>query len=248
MDIQNEYSEYKLNTATEGFKDFFSSNPMKEWCFEKYIFSICYKNKLKNYNRIVYEYSDNLQRIIKLKEIPEKVKQHCSFLLSEIPDKAKLKATASKPAKKRRLNINYGAQLLFGDGNTVTNPTINYNVEKKKEEDEKKQGEDEKKEEGNEQHASFWKDWIRFLENNQNFHPYSPENHNVIRCGKNVSPRPNLDENIYKDHLKNHEKKEYELPKVCIPYLDKVFSSKSNSEYRKAIRNIPPCESDNEFN
>lgn len=39
-----------------------------------------------------------------------------------------MKATASKPAKKRRLNINYGAQLLFGDGNTVTNPTINYNV------------------------------------------------------------------------------------------------------------------------
>ncbi|KAG1466888.1 hypothetical protein G6F56_004605 [Rhizopus delemar] len=121
-------------------------------------------------------------------------------------------------------------------------------MKKKQGEDEKKQGEDEKKEEGNEQHASFWKDWIRFLENNQNFHPYSPENHNVIRCGKNVSPRPNLDENIYKDHLKNHEKKEYELPKVCIPYLDKVFSSKSNSEYRKAIRNIPPCESDNEFN
>ncbi|KAG2203417.1 hypothetical protein INT47_010115 [Mucor saturninus] len=58
---------------------------------------------------------------------------------------------------------------------------------------------------------------------------------------KNVSPRPNLDEDIY------HEKKEYELPKVCIPYLDKVFSSKSNSEYRKAIRNIPPCEGDNEF-
>lgn len=45
-------------------------------------------------------------------------------------------------------------------------------MKKKQGEDEKKQGEDEKKEEGNEQHASFWKDWIRFLENNQNFHPY----------------------------------------------------------------------------
>jgi hypothetical protein len=50
-----------------------------------------------------------------------------------------------------------------------------FKVEKKKEEDEKKR-EDEKKEEGNEEgnegHASFWKDWIKFLENKQSFHPY----------------------------------------------------------------------------
>ncbi|KAI8639860.1 hypothetical protein BD408DRAFT_420651, partial [Parasitella parasitica] len=62
MDIQNEYSECKFNTATEGSKVFFSSNPMKDWCFEKYFFSTCYTNKLKNYNRIVYDYSHSLHR------------------------------------------------------------------------------------------------------------------------------------------------------------------------------------------
>jgi hypothetical protein len=56
----------------------------------------------------------------------------------------------------------------------------------------------------------------------------SPENHNVIRCGKNVSPRPNLDKNIYNDYLKNPEEKIYELPKVFIPYLDDIFSSISH--------------------
>lgn len=44
-------------------------------------------------------------------------------------------------------------------------------------------------------------------------HHCIPDNHNVTRCGKTVSPRPNPDESIYKDHLKYHETIEYELPK-----------------------------------
>ncbi|RCH90159.1 hypothetical protein CU097_003960 [Rhizopus azygosporus] len=166
---------------------------MKEWC------------ALKNYKRAVHDYSNNLHWIMPLAD----------------PSKAGLKADASRPSKKRRLNINYGAQMLFGDDNAVSNATINYNKD------------------NNEDSPSFWKDWMKFLENNKNFHPYSPESHGTIRCGKNVSPRPNLDRSIYRVHQRNHERKEYELPTALIPYLEKVLNSESAPEYRKAIRNIP---------
>ncbi|RCI06048.1 hypothetical protein CU098_013542, partial [Rhizopus stolonifer] len=99
-------------------------------------------------------------------------------------------------------------------------------------------------EESNEEHPSFWKDWIRFLENSQNFHPYSPEYHNIIRCGENVSPRPNLDDKIYNEHIKHHEVKSYKVPELYIPYLNGIFKSKNRHEYKNAIRDIPLCNSD----
>ncbi|ORE09353.1 hypothetical protein BCV72DRAFT_201748, partial [Rhizopus microsporus var. microsporus] len=98
--------------------------------------------------------------------------------------------------------------------------------------------------EANEETASVWSVWVRFIENNENFHPYSPEDHSVIRCGNGVSYRPNLDENTYQQRLKAHVEKTFSLSNVCIPYINKAFNSENNSDYKKAVRNILPCESD----
>ncbi|CEG68184.1 hypothetical protein RMATCC62417_04496 [Rhizopus microsporus] len=211
---QSEFCDYKLTVATEGSKTFFTTHPMKEWC------------ALKSYKRAVHDYSNNLHWIMSLADVPERVKHRCSFLLKEVSSKAELKADVSRPSKKRRPNINYIAQMLFGDGNTVSNATINYNVGGKNEDEEKQ-------EDNNEDSPSFWKDWMKLLENNKSFHPYSPESHGTIRCGKNVSPRPNLDRSIYRVHQKNHERKKYELPTALIPYLEKVLNSESAPESGK---------------
>lgn len=48
-------------------------------------------------------------------------------------EKPRFKAEQSKPTKKRRVNINHGVQLLFGDGNTVNHPVINYGTPLKEE-------------------------------------------------------------------------------------------------------------------
>ncbi|KAI8091561.1 hypothetical protein BDF21DRAFT_395282 [Thamnidium elegans] len=76
-----------------------------------------------------------------------------------------------------------------------------------------------------------------FLENKQNFHPF--------RCGRTASPLPNLDGRIYKAHVEGYEPKEYEFPKKN-PYIQKIFISACNSTYKKAIRSIPFCNSNDD--
>jgi hypothetical protein len=45
-------------------------------------------------------------------------------------------------------------------------------VKKDEEVNEKANKGKEKKEEANEETPSVWKDWVRFMENSENFHPY----------------------------------------------------------------------------
>lgn len=65
----------------------------------------------------------------------------------------------------------------------------------------------------------------------------SPEAHNIIRCGKGVSPRPSLDRSIYNKHLESHAVKEYPLPASCIKYIDAVIDSVSKPMMQLTIRN-----------
>ncbi|KAI9351838.1 hypothetical protein BD770DRAFT_412698 [Pilaira anomala] len=138
----------------------------------------------------VRDYTSYLDWTLNLKDIPEEeVKRYCLFLKNKIPSKSKLKADASKPSKKRRININC-TQLIIGDN--IVNPTNinhNYNTTKEEEDGKEEEGdekeEDKKEEEGGDEkeerakkvmQPSFWKDWERFLINSENFHPFSPQN------------------------------------------------------------------------
>jgi hypothetical protein len=127
------------------------------------------------------------------------------------------------------------------------------NSEEGDREERNKDEEGEKEESNNEEEGDetdgFWKKWIEFLKNNEKFHPYrfkdflfhfkkghtdaillffcSPENHNIIRCGKGVSHRPNLDPSIYMAHLDSHEENKFGIPDAYIPFLNGIFSSVS---------------------
>ncbi|GAA5809665.1 hypothetical protein MFLAVUS_003077 [Mucor flavus] len=200
MEAENSYFEYKLDKPTKDSKDFFSSHPMKNRWFE---------------NIFLSEFSSK-KWVINLNDVPEE------------PSKSKLKADASKPSKKkRRININYGAQLIFGDNNTVINPTsINYNTGK---EDIVSTGDTEEKEESTEVRPTFWKDRIRKTSNHSG-------------CGKNVSPRPNLDNNIYREHLKHHEVMMVKVSEIRLSYLSVIFKIEDELSYKKAIKNTPSCD------
>ncbi|KAG1449113.1 hypothetical protein G6F46_001409 [Rhizopus delemar] len=66
----------------------------------------------------------------------------------------------------------------------------------------------------------------------------SPEAHNIIRCGKGVSPRPSLDRSIYNKHLESHAVKEYPLPASCIKYIDAVIDSEDLIKFKKEIKRL----------
>jgi hypothetical protein len=53
----------------------------------------------------------------------------------------------------------------------------------------------------------------------------SPEYHNVIRVGRIVSWRPNLDEKFYQHHLKEKKDKLFALPASAVDFLNLVIDS-----------------------
>jgi hypothetical protein len=87
METQLNYSEYTIQQPTEGSKVYFSSHPMKEWQFQDYFFSSGQKNKLKHFNRIVSEYTNDINWILRQEGVPEQVKRFCRFLLQNIVSK-----------------------------------------------------------------------------------------------------------------------------------------------------------------
>lgn len=48
----------------------------------------------------------------------------CFILIQTQPTKILFKANSSSQNKKRGIDTSYGAQLVFGDNNTVSNPTL----------------------------------------------------------------------------------------------------------------------------
>ncbi|CAO3704074.1 unnamed protein product [Rhizopus stolonifer] len=106
-----------------------------------------------------------------------------------------------------------------------------------------------KKEKPNNKVSGLWKDWMNFIqdeENVENFHAYSPENHGVIRCGRGVSPKPNLDDEIYNRHIELHVNNEYIIPDITKDYLNGVIDSTSLAEFRKKAKETP--DTDNQDN
>ncbi|CAO3617236.1 unnamed protein product, partial [Mucor hiemalis] len=92
---------------------------------------------------------------------------------------------------------------------------------------------------------TLYKKWVSFLKNPDNirkFHPFSPENHDIIRCGKGVSWRPNLDDELYNRHIELHNEVVYPLSSVMAEYVRFVVNSSSILEFKKNLRQVPDAE------
>ncbi|CEG80194.1 hypothetical protein RMATCC62417_14563 [Rhizopus microsporus] len=133
---------------------------------------------------------------------------------------------------------------------SANNNSSNSNKRQLDDENDDSESQSKKKERLNKKFDSVWKDWIDFLRNEENvekFHPYSPEHHNVIRVGRGVSPKPNLDEGLYNQHLEIHPAPVYTLPSNTLEYLNGVIDSASLAELRKKIKQIPDADGEDEI-
>ncbi|KAI8967942.1 hypothetical protein BDF20DRAFT_908219 [Mycotypha africana] len=92
----------------------------------------------------------------------------------------------------------------------------------------------------------FIKHWIEFMKHRTDAHPYSTESHGIIRCGKGVDASPNLNKEIYNEHVENHGRQVLPIPEACLAYLNGVIDSKTLKDFRKALSSYPEANDDEE--
>ncbi|KAG1176736.1 hypothetical protein G6F46_002079 [Rhizopus delemar] len=125
MSLNSKYDHFKINKLIEGPKSFFATQPAKHWSFINY-FKLAHNdiNKIKNYKRLLNDYIIDLEWITTLEEVPNEIKDYVIALKDEErPNRAEMKAAFSLPKKKRRINNNYSIKIsnngIIGDYNTV---------------------------------------------------------------------------------------------------------------------------------
>ncbi|KAI7892165.1 uncharacterized protein EV154DRAFT_543377 [Mucor mucedo] len=96
----------------------------------------------------------------------------------------------------------------------------------------------------------FWLDWKEYLllaKNDASIHRYSPAKHNIICCGKEVSPRPSFPRDIYNRYKKKKSRDEevYAFDGQICSYIDFVLESKTIPAFRSNVRNIPTVSDEN---
>lgn len=224
------YLDFKVTTLAKGSRSFFSNYPAKNWNFYDY-FSSTHNDikKLNNYKKIQLDYKNDLEWITSLELIPSQIKEYVASLQMEtLPTKTEIKAHFSKPQKKRKRNNNYTININGNHNTTFAGDknTANYNANNKIKEDHEKTSDKDgyKKDEISNR---FLKSWIEFINNNDNFLPYSPEAHEIIQCGKGVDAFPYVNKETYNEYVQNHETEAFPLPEVCITYLNNVIDSVS---------------------
>ncbi|CAO3660632.1 unnamed protein product [Rhizopus stolonifer] len=251
MSINATYKDFKMPVG-KGCKNLFYLQSAENWSFYEYFVSTHNDiNKFKNFNAIKTDYKDDLDWIAQ-SDVPEEISTYAINLKKCIPDKAVIKATKAKTRPK--CQINHQSIVIHGDNNFIhgnsfhTNETessnnnsnhrankrqFNNNVEEdedKEEDKEEKSARKKGKMSEKEKASGIWKDWIIFLQNKENvkkFHPYSPEYHNVIRIGRTVSWRPNLDEELYQNHIYEKKDELFSIPACIVEYINSVVDSVS---------------------
>ncbi|KAG1139547.1 hypothetical protein G6F37_005795 [Rhizopus arrhizus] len=82
-------------------------------------------------------------------------------------------------------------------------------------------------------------EWLKFIKKHQSvFHPFSPAANCIIRSGNGISPRPDLDRDLYEKHMKSHGVEQYTLPTVLRDHLDPAIDANNLVEFKKEIRKI----------
>ena len=84
MDLTEEYKNYKLPIVNKGSIHFFSINSAINWDFETYFEQTHSKlNKFRNFKKIEKDYSDHLNLISQLNEIPNIIKIYVTHLIKK---------------------------------------------------------------------------------------------------------------------------------------------------------------------
>ncbi|CEI94896.1 hypothetical protein RMCBS344292_09099 [Rhizopus microsporus] len=250
MIIDKEYEHYRVPVAMDGTAGFFSSNAATNWNFINYSNgSYNGLNKLKKYKKIKSNYFDDLQEVYQ-SDVSEQIKEYILLLKSQdIPTRSIIKANLAKPKKQQHIYNNpvfingtfYGSETsTSGSNNTSVKRSHEMEenadvIEKKKQNissetvQDTERGKKEPLEEETEQLSdSLWKKWVLFLRNPTNigkFHPFSPEYHHIIRRGKGIFWRPNLDSDLYNRHVDLHYEISYPLSNTVADYISFVVDS-----------------------
>lgn len=125
--------------------------------------------------------------IADLKPLPSQIKEYVKEIL---PTKSKLKAHFTKP--QRNVNEAIAISTLMATIiqlsleitiQPITMRITGYDLDK------------------DEISKRFVKYWIEFIENDNDFHPYSLEVHEIIRCEKGVDTSPDFDKEMYNENL-----------------------------------------------
>ncbi|KAL9537134.1 hypothetical protein MBANPS3_012050 [Mucor bainieri] len=86
---------------------------------------------------------------------------------------------------------------------------------------------------------STWKDWKMYMESNiDTFHPFSLAANDIVRAGEGVSGRPNLDENLYRDHLQLKTASRYSLPDELKEYIKAFAAAESDTETKRVTNTM----------
>ncbi|KAI8091742.1 hypothetical protein BDF21DRAFT_449119 [Thamnidium elegans] len=255
-----EFKSFKLAERHEGSRNYFHEHEAGQWSFRHY-FNQTHNNlnKFKKYNAILNDYQKDLDWLINQHSVPAKLKDYLIALKKKkVPENYTLKAETALPKKIRIINSKNTFNMI-GNNNGNIRLGDTYNASESSSMNTKRKANDDFEEiaitkkpyqpefvENAEEINSILGKWNKFLENKENFHPYSPEYHRVIRCGKTVSSRPSLDKELYDQHVSQHEEKEYSLPEVCMSYIDNIMNQHDLKKYRKAIRKVPEVEGKDE--
>ncbi|OBZ82243.1 hypothetical protein A0J61_09710 [Choanephora cucurbitarum] len=263
--LPDQFKDFYIEGSHQGSRKFFSENPASQWDIYNY-FELTHNsmNKRKHFSCVVSDYVHDLEWISSIEGLPDDVKRYVLELKEKRkPTKSEMKSYRAKPRNNIIINMQ-GAIFANNNSRIVQN---NYSCKRKANQMEEDESEDEledelenesvdemkQEEKGNtaaekNQDNSLWFDWIAFLHNAKDLHPYSLESHNVIRCGKSVSPRPFLNRRIYKAHINQHEATNSTpvLSKNLINYVSNVIDCDDLKEFRKSIRKLPICNQDEE--
>ncbi|GAA5809115.1 hypothetical protein MFLAVUS_002519 [Mucor flavus] len=159
---------------------------------------------------------------IRQMDVPLEIKNYAMQLKEAVPEKASVKVKNAKRISKSPINncgiIIYDSNITddvhLGD-KTGSSSTSNYDNNNNNKRQPDSQNDDtssrpKKKENPNEKTSSIWKDWLA----------NSLEYHKVVRVGRGVSPKPNLDKELYNRHLDIHKSELYSFSNNTIEYMN----------------------------
>ncbi|KAL7325886.1 hypothetical protein PS15p_208310 [Mucor circinelloides] len=85
--------------------------------------------------------------------------------------------------------------------------------------------------------ASVWKDWVAYANSNINeFHPFSLIANDIVRAGKGVLGKPDLDECLYTTHMQMKTTTPYPIPETFKEYI-MAFTAAQDEAGRERVVN-----------
>ncbi|KAL9537500.1 hypothetical protein MBANPS3_011728 [Mucor bainieri] len=243
VELTEEEKQFKLPFVSEGSRSFFNAQPVVEWDAETYFQASTTAKKQKKINKILNDYENDLYWISRLEGIPIRIKEYVQELMAaKKPTPALLKANIARRAcKKRRLDnpsaiVNYGNMVYLSNSTNHGSINVGGSSAEPSSSSVPPQKDDAAK---NQEPPSIWKNWKMYMESNIDaFHPFSLAANDIVRAGEGVSGRPNLDEDLYRDHMQLKTASRYSLPDELKEYIKAFAAAESDTETKRVINTM----------